>query len=579
MSPIGWDKIGTPKELIDSLIDFLTKIFGKDYIAEQYRKLKSLAPKGKPEELKYLIEPNVHRVAKWYEILYNIRNRNYSFDLRFSTDIEEFMKILIFTYAFDNLLKHGVVSLDDSAIMGQLLDYRKDKFESFMHHVLVASNYASRGFEVTFLDLLEEGKPDIYAKKGDLDVYAECKRLTRNDNYVETAIEIGSWLFQEDVNALIDITLIRTPKEKRDIERVVKTVKKAVKEDTAVKDNDIYVDVQNLPELIEYVTPIQVPPNPENIEFLLSTSYFGVFDGTPKIKNPKIIILRNPNKYNEICKKLRKNLHKANKQLGSLGKGRKVIYIDVSEVAGKPVLQLPELIKLNVGPELILGKVEEFVRGWLEKHLDLDTVCLTQPVLYTDELGSPYTIFWENKIITSYVAPGWTIQMLVIPMPMNASPDLIVNLGINLANKGLYKLAELYYRKAIELNPNLKEAYNNLGNLLNKMARSHKALTYLDKALEIDPHYESALLNKGIALSNLGNYTQALEYFGKILHLNPNNEKAWYNKALVHTLLGQHEEALTSVNKALAINPNYELALQLKKKLESKNENAKKKER
>jgi len=576
MSPIEWDKIKTTKELIDSLINFLTDVFGRDYIEDQCRRLKSLAPKGKPEELKYLIEPNVHRVAKWYNILHNIRNRNYSFDLKYSTDIDEFMKILIFTYAFSNLLKRNVISLNDDTIIGQLRDHRKGKFESFMHHVLIASNYASHGFDVTFLDLFEEGKPDIYAKKGDLDVYAECKRLTRDDKYVETAIEVGSWLFQEDANALVDITLLRTPKDDKDVERIVKTVKKAIEENTVVKSKDVYAYVQNLPELIEYITPIQVL-NPENIEFMLSTSYFGVFDEIPKIKNPKIIILRNPNKYDEICKRLKKQLHKANKQLESLGQGRKVIYIDVSEVAGRPIIQLPELIRLNIGPELILGKVEEFVRNWLERHVNLDAVCLTQPKLYTDELGNPYTIVWENRIVTSYIAPGWTTQMLVIPMPVNPSPELLVNLGVNLANKGFYRLAEIYYRKAIELNPNLKEAYNNLGNLLNKMGRSYEALTYLDKALEIDPYYESALLNKGIALVNLGKYTQALECFEKTLNLNPNNEKAWYNKALVHTILGQREEALISVDRALAINPNYEPALQLKKKLESKDRNMKEK--
>lgn len=73
MSLIEWDKTRTPKELVDSLIDFLVDVFGKDFIAKQYEKLKSLAPKGKPEELKYLIEPNVHKVAKWYEICIILR--------------------------------------------------------------------------------------------------------------------------------------------------------------------------------------------------------------------------------------------------------------------------------------------------------------------------------------------------------------------------------------------------------------------------------------------------------------------------------------------------------------------------
>ena len=568
-SDVELNKIKNAKELIDFLINFLHKVFKEEYIKSQYKKLKNLAPRGKPEELKYLTEPNVHRVAKWYEILYNIKNRNYSFDLRFSTEVEEFMKMLIFAYAFENLLKHGVVSLDDSAVIGQLRD-RRGKFESFMHHVLVASNYASREFEVTFLDLLEEGKPDIYAKKGNLDVYAECKRLTRNDKYVEIAVEIGSWLFQEDINAIIDVTLLRTPKDEKSVEEVAKAVKKAIELGRVVKNDYIHVYVQNLPELIEWITPVQISvPEPENIEFILSTSYFGIFDSIPKIKNPKIIILRNPNKYEEIRRRLKRVFQKANKQLENVN-GRKLIYIDVSEVAGRPTLQLPELVRLNIGPEIVLGRVEEFVREWLERHLNLDAVCLTQYSLYLDELGLPSFIIWENKIVTSYAALGWTIQTLVIPVPSNYTPELLVNMGIDLANRGLHKLAEYYYRIAIKLNPNLKQAYNNLGNLFDKLGRPYEALVYLNKALEIDPQYVSALINKGIALVKLGKYNQALECFEKALNLDPNNKKGWYNKTLVHAMLSQHDKALASVNKALAADPNYKPALQLKEKLKAK---------
>lgn len=566
---INWNKIRNAKELIDSLIDFLIKVFGKDFIEEQYRKLKELAPKGTPEELKFLLEPQVHRVAKWYELLYDIKNKNYSFDLRFSTNIEEFMKLLVFAYAFDNLLKHDIVSLDDNAIKGQLRDHRKGKFESFMHHVLVASNYASHGFEVTFLDLIEEGRPDIYAKKGSLEVYAECKRLTRNEKYIEIAIEIGSWLFQEDLNVMIDVTLFKIPKDEKSVREVINVIKKAI-EQNQMKNNYAYVRVQNLPDLIECITPVQISiPQSENIEFILSTFYSGIFNNILKIKNPKIIVLRNPNKYEEICKKVKKILQKANKQLEGV-KGRKLIYIDISEVAGRPTLQLPELVRLDIGPEIILGRVEEFVRNWLERHLNLDAVCLTQYSLYLDELGLPSFITLENKIVTSYVAPGWTIQTQIIPVPFNYTPELLVNIGINLANKGLHRLAEYYYKRAINLNPNLKQAYNNLGNLLNKLGRSNEALVYLNKALKIDPKYVPALINKGIALVQLGMYDQALQCFDKAVDLDPNNKKAWYNKALVHALLGQHDKALTSVDKALSIDPNYKPALQLKEKLTGK---------
>jgi len=50
--------------LVDSLERFLVKIFGKDFIESEYNKLKTYAPRGKPEELRYPITPNVHRAGK-----------------------------------------------------------------------------------------------------------------------------------------------------------------------------------------------------------------------------------------------------------------------------------------------------------------------------------------------------------------------------------------------------------------------------------------------------------------------------------------------------------------------------------
>jgi hypothetical protein len=97
--------------------------------------------------------------------------------------------------------------------------------------------------------------------------------------------------------------------------------------------------------------------------------------------------------------------------------GRKVIYIDVSKVAGKPVLSLPEALSLNIGPELLLGKLESFIRSWLEQHHVIDAIVLTEPKLYINSMGIPYAITLEQKSISSYVTLGWTIIMPVIPVP------------------------------------------------------------------------------------------------------------------------------------------------------------------
>jgi len=56
--------------------------------------------------------------------------------------------------------------------------------------------------------------PDIFAKKGELKVYGECKSLERNERYGEIAVELGSWLYDKKANCILDITLPYTPEER-----------------------------------------------------------------------------------------------------------------------------------------------------------------------------------------------------------------------------------------------------------------------------------------------------------------------------------------------------------------------------
>ena len=51
------------------------------------------------------------------------------------------------------------------------------------------------------------------------------------------------------------------------------------------------------------------------------------------------------------------------------------------------------------------------------------------------------------------------------------------------------KEAELSYRKAIELNPDLAEAHSNLGNTLRDLGKLQDAEISLRKAIELNPNF------------------------------------------------------------------------------------------
>jgi hypothetical protein len=68
MNLINWSSIKDIRSLITSLECFLIRVFGKDYINDQFSKLKA-KPKRGPKQLQYIVEPNVHRVARWWNII------------------------------------------------------------------------------------------------------------------------------------------------------------------------------------------------------------------------------------------------------------------------------------------------------------------------------------------------------------------------------------------------------------------------------------------------------------------------------------------------------------------------------
>lgn len=119
---------------------------------------------------------------------------------------------------------------------------------------------------------------------------------------------------------------------------------------------------------------------------------------------------------------------------------------------------------------------------------------------------------------------------------------------------GRYNEAIPCYDKAIDLDPQLLEAWNNKGVTLSSMGRHLEALPCFDKAIELDP--TSAWSNKGAEYGSLGMYNDALECFDKALELNPKDALAWKNKVNTLLGLGRRKEAIDCFSKIIELSPN-----------------------
>ena len=78
-----------------------------------------------------------------------------------------------------------------------------------------------------------------------------------------------------------------------------------------------------------------------------------------------------------------------------------------------------------------------------------------------------------------------------------------------------YEEARISYQKAVEIKPDLADAYNNLGNISRASNDHEEAIMYFKKAIEVDPNYANAYINLSRIYLYNKQYSLAIEYFDK----------------------------------------------------------------
>ena len=129
-----------------------------------------------------------------------------------------------------------------------------------------------------------------------------------------------------------------------------------------------------------------------------------------------------------------------------------------------------------------------------------------------------------------------------------------------------YEDALRYYQRALKLDPDYREAQNNLAITYREAGKYYgeqkgdlpKALQYLLKAFEMRPNEYETLRLLGVAYGQSGEVAKALEFFQKAVELEPDNADALYNLGSAYHYAGQPEKRDEYIQKAKKINPNIE---------------------
>ena len=142
----------------------------------------------------------------------------------------------------------------------------------------------------------------------------------------------------------------------------------------------------------------------------------------------------------------------------------------------------------------------------------------------------------------------------------NAVADVNFCLGNINRFQSNYPEAISYFKRALEINPDLNRARANLGLTLLSIGEQNEATKYLEICTKLVPNSANDFNTRGVAYFALGEYQDALSDFSKALEMEPIFALAYVNKGISYVHLHQYHNAIKELDKALSLNSEYGLA-------------------
>ena len=130
--------------------------------------------------------------------------------------------------------------------------------------------------------------------------------------------------------------------------------------------------------------------------------------------------------------------------------------------------------------------------------------------------------------------------------------------GITLAELNRYEDALDYYNKAIRIEENYIQAWNQKGNALYELEKYEEALHAYDRAIRINPENSQTILNnwigRGLVLQQLKRFNEALSSFAKAVQIEPKSQIAWQGQGDILFRLQRYQEAIEAYKKTVNLN-------------------------
>ncbi len=206
-----------------------------------------------------------------------------------------------------------------------------------------------------------------------------------------------------------------------------------------------------------------------------------------------------------------------------------------------------------LGQYYLADKKVELASSYLEKALETDPDYL--PAYYA--LSYFYTTQKDYQKALEYDQKALEIDEND-PLVRNGIGWSYYNLALeNSDNQEQLKLAEDYFKKAVNLDPEFAIAHNNLGLAYKALDQNKEALSSFQTAIDLDPKYKKPYLNIGSTYLAQKKYDKVLEFYQKALEIDPDYALAYYAIGNFYFSQKKYPEAIASIQKSQKLDPKY----------------------
>jgi tetratricopeptide (TPR) repeat protein len=148
---------------------------------------------------------------------------------------------------------------------------------------------------------------------------------------------------------------------------------------------------------------------------------------------------------------------------------------------------------------------------------------------------------------------AWSVYAYIAAAPQRADKEY--QAGVKLMGPARYKEAIDHFSRAVDIWPQLGEAYLQRGIAHHYLNEDDEAIADYFKTIDINPRLARAYSGLGSIYRARGDARKAIEQYTKSVEIESNVD-AYYERGQTYESLGDHQKAIDDYNRAIAEMPD-----------------------